>query len=212
VLNLDPFTLISRLLTLVIALTVHEFSHAKVADAFGDTTPRRNGRVTLNPLAHLDPIGSIMMIVSGFGWAKPVPVNPFALGMRSPSAYMLVSLAGPLSNMVLAVLAAIPLQLGLVTPTAGDPASTFLYSFLNQFILLNLVLAFFNLIPLSPLDGEKVASYFFPPSWANVLDQIRPYGPLLLMLLIFGLPLIGIDVVGRILYPPITAIYQMLVQ
>ena len=104
-LNLDPITLISRLITLVIALTVHEFSHAKVADAFGDNTPRMNGRVTLNPLVHLDPFGSLMMVFAGFGWAKPVPVNPVLLGMRSPSAYMLVSLAGPLSNLMLAILA-----------------------------------------------------------------------------------------------------------
>jgi Zn-dependent protease len=209
-LNLDPITLISRLITLVIALTVHEFSHAKVADAFGDTTPRMNGRVTLNPLAHLDPIGSLMMIFAGFGWAKPVPVNPFLLGMRSPSAYMLVSLAGPLSNLMLAILAAIPVRLGLVGLLPGQ-AGLLVYQFLSQFILLNLVLAFFNLIPLAPLDGDKIAGFFFPPSWGRVLERIRPYGPIILMVILFGLPYVGIDLIGTLLYPPIRTVYHLLI-
>jgi len=210
-LNLDPITLISRLITLVIALTVHEFSHAKTADWFGDTTPRANGRVTLNPLVHLDPFGSLMLIFAGFGWAKPVPVNPYALGMRSPSAYMLVALAGPMSNILLAILAAVPLRLGLVDPFSGGQAISLLYNFLSQFILLNLVLAFFNLIPLAPLDGDKVAGYFFPPSWSRVLDRIRPYGPIILMLVLFGLPFVGIDVIGTLLFPPIRVVFNLLV-
>ena len=210
-LNLDPITLISRLITLVIALTVHEFSHAKTADWFGDTTPRAHGRVTLNPLRHLDPFGSLMMVFAGFGWAKPVPVNPYALGMRSPSAYMLVALAGPMSNILLAILAAVPLRLGLVDPFSGGQFMSLLYNFLNQFIFLNLILAFFNLIPLAPLDGDKVAGYFFPPSWARVLDRIRPYGPIILMLVLFGLPYVGIDVLGTLLFPPIRTVYNLLV-
>jgi hypothetical protein len=86
---------------------VHEFAHAWVADRFGDSTPRINGRLTLNPLAHLDPLGSIMMILVGFGWAKPVPVNPYALKRRSPAATMWVSLAGPMSNFLMALVAAV---------------------------------------------------------------------------------------------------------
>lgn len=210
-LNLDPVTLISRLITLVIALSVHEFAHAKVADTFGDNTPRMHGRLTLNPLAHLDPFGSLMMVFAGFGWAKPVPVNPYALGMRSPAAYMLVSLAGPLSNLLLAILAAIPLRLGLLDPYFGGQLDQLLFGFLSQFILLNLVLTFFNLIPLAPLDGDKIASYFFPPSWARTLDRIRPYGPLILMVVLFGLPIIGIDVIGTLLFPPIRTVYGLLV-
>lgn len=210
-LNLDPVTLISRLITLVIALSVHEFAHAKVADTFGDNTPRMHGRLTLNPLAHLDPFGSLMMVFAGFGWAKPVPVNPYALGMRSPAAYMLVSLAGPLSNLLLAILAAIPLRLGLLDPYFGGQLDQLLFGFLSQFILLNLVLTFFNLIPLAPLDGDKIAGYFFPPSWARTLDRIRPYGPLILMVVLFGLPIIGIDVIGTLLFPPIRTVYGLLV-
>lgn len=210
-LNLDPITLISRMITLVIALTFHEFAHAKVADSFGDATPRMHGRLTLNPLAHLDVLGSLMMLLAGFGWAKPVPVNPFALGRRSPAAYMLVSLAGPLSNLLLAILAAIPLRLGLLDPNFGGTLDRFFYGFLSQFIVLNLILTFFNLIPLAPLDGDKIADFFFPPSWARVLERIRPYGPIILMVILFGLPIIGIDVIGTLLFPPIRTVYDLLV-
>ncbi len=92
---------------LLTCFPVHEFAHAWVADYFGDTTPRANGRLTLNPLAHLDPIGSLLMIVAGFGWAKPVPINPYVLQRRSRAAPMLVSLAGPMSNLLLAIIASI---------------------------------------------------------------------------------------------------------
>lgn len=210
-LNLDPVSLISRLITLVVALTFHEFAHAKVADMYGDTTPRMNGRLTLNPLAHLDPLGSIMMIAVGFGWARPVPVNPFALGRRSSSAFMVVSLAGPLSNLLLAILAAIPLRLSLVNPLTNDFTSL-IYQFLIQFILINLTLTFFNLIPLAPLDGEKVADYLLPPRWSEIFDRIRPYSPLILLALLFVLPRIGIDVLGTLIYPPIRAVFDLLVR
>ncbi|MBI4928172.1 MAG: site-2 protease family protein [Anaerolineae bacterium] len=210
-LNLDPVSLISRLITLVVALTFHEFAHAKVADMYGDTTPRMNGRLTLNPLAHLDPLGSIMMIAVGFGWARPVPVNPFALGRRSSSAFMVVSLAGPLSNLLLAILAAIPLRLSLVNPLTNDFTSL-TYQFLIQFILINLTLTFFNLIPLAPLDGEKVADYLLPPKWSEIFDRIRPYSPLILLVLLFVLPRIGIDVLGTLIYPPIRAVFNLLVR
>ena len=208
-LGLDPFSLIARVITLIVGLTFHEYAHARTADAFGDTTPRMNGRLTLNPLAHLDPLGSLMMIVAGFGWAKPVPVNPFALGKRSPAAYMLVSLAGPMSNLLLAVLAAIPLRVGLVS-SFDTGAAGMAYQFLLNFIILNLVLAFFNLIPLAPLDGDKIADYFLPPKWSSVMDRIRPYGPMLLMLL-FAMSWLGVDVIGRILYPPILNVMRLLI-
>src|SRR3990170_5641596 len=108
--DLNLPTLIARIFVLVTAFTVHEFAHAWTAVQFGDDTPRANGRLTLNPLSHLDPIGSLMLLVVGFGWAKPVQVNPFALQRRSSAAMMLVSLAGPLSNFLMAVLAAIPFR------------------------------------------------------------------------------------------------------
>ena len=182
----DPSLLVARLIVLVTAFTVHEFAHAWTATQFGDDTPRMNGRLTLNPLAHLDLMGSLLLLVAGFGWAKPVPVNPYALQRRSSAALMWVSLAGPLSNFLMAVLAAIPFRLGLVSFSGFGPS--FLPSVaevLWQFILINLVLMLFNLIPISPLDGDKIADYFLPPSMGRVLDRIRPYGPIILILVAF---------------------------
>ncbi len=208
----DPALLLSRIVILVIAFTIHEFAHAKVADLYGDPTPRASGRVTLNPLVHLDLFGSLMLIFAGFGWARPVPVNPYQLSRRSPSALMLVSLAGPASNFLLAILGAIPIRLGLVahsTPTPILPSSA---EFFFEFVFVNLMLTFFNLIPIAPLDGDKIAAYFFPPSWARFLDRIRPYGPLILMMLVFVLPMLRVDILGILIYPPIRNLTWLLTQ
>jgi Zn-dependent protease len=209
--NLTPAELISRFLVLVIAFTVHEFAHAFVADRFGDTTPRSQGRLTLNPLAHLDPLGSLLLLLTGFGWAKPVMINPYALERRNPAAPMLVALAGPASNFLLAVIGALPVRLGLVS--AGF-ASTGLFptlpQFIDDFIVINLLLMLFNLIPLAPLDGEKVLTYFLPRSGQQFMDQIRPYGPLLLMATIFLLPRMGINLLGILIGRPMQFLYQFL--
>ena len=212
-LGLDFSTLISRILTLVIAFSVHEFSHAKVADLFGDDTPRQNGRLTLNPLKHLDIFGSLMLLVAGFGWAKPVPVNPYALARRSPSAFMWVSLAGPASNFMMAILAAIPLRAGWVTRFGTLGTASLLpspYAFLTEFIFINLLLLLFNLIPLAPLDGDKIFSYFAPPPLARALDVIRPYGPIVLMLLVFIAPRFGFDVFGWMMSPALPNLWTLL--
>ncbi|MDX9864729.1 MAG: site-2 protease family protein [Anaerolineaceae bacterium] len=210
-LGLSAPTLISRLITLVIALSFHEFAHAWTANFFGDDTPRMNGRLTLNPLAHLDPIGSLMLVLVGFGWAKPVPVNMYALQRRSQSAPMWVSVAGPLSNLLLAILAAIPLRLRLVPFAYSNGFFPSAFGFLSTFIQINLLLMIFNLIPLAPLDGEKVAQSIFPPSWVDFLDTIRPYGPLILMALLFVLPRLGIDIIGWIIRPLFNLFWTLLV-
>jgi Zn-dependent protease len=209
--GLNAPTIISRLITLVIALSVHEFAHAWTANFFGDDTPRLHGRLTLNPLAHLDPIGSLMLIVAGFGWAKPVPINPYTLQRRSGSATMWVSLAGPLSNLFLAGLAAIPLRLGVVPFSISAGLLPSAYLFLRIFIQINLLLMLFNLIPLAPLDGEKAAQYLFPASWVSFLDTIRPYGPLILMVLVFVLPSVGIDIIGWTLLPLFNILWRLLI-
>lgn len=214
-LGLSLSTLISRIIVLLTAFSVHEFAHAWTADYFGDDTPRYNGRLTLNPLAHLDPMGSLMLIVAGFGWAKPVPVNPYALRRRSESALMWVSLAGPMSNFLMAILAAIPFRLGLVSVAdafiSGSGLLPTLPQFLYQFITINLVLMLFNLIPLAPLDGEKIADFFFPPSWSDFLARIRPYGPMILLLLFIAGPYLGFDILGWILGPPLRFLFTLLV-
>ena len=210
--NLDPSTFISHILILLIAFPIHEFAHAWVANYLGDNTPKMNGRLTLNPLAHLDPIGSLLLLVAGFGWAKPVPVNPYALQRRSPSAMMWVSLAGPLSNFVMAILAAIPFRLGIVSILNARIALLTLNrhflptipQFLWEFIYINLLLMLFNLIPIAPLDGEKIVEFFFPPSWVRILDTIRPYGPFILMAVVF------LGVLGWIISPPLNLLMGLL--
>jgi Zn-dependent protease len=131
-----------------------------------------------------------MLLFVGFGWAKPVPINPYALERRARSAVMWVSLAGPFSNLLLAILAAIPFRLGLVSVSAGFAPSTGILPSLDMlmvtFLYLNLVLAFFNLIPLAPLDGDKILAYLLPDNLAMQFERIRPYGPMILLLLILA--------------------------
>ena len=171
---------------LLVAFPIHEFAHAFAAYRLGDSTARLFGRLTLNPLAHFDPIGGSMLAItvllgSGFGWAKPTPVNPRNLeGGRWGEA--IVAAAGPLSNLVLAVAGAIPLRFILATGLDVP----FLGNVLILFVEINLLLMIFNLIPIPPLDGSGVLFAFLPPQTAW---QLRPilsqYGILLLILLIF---------------------------
>mgnify|MGYP001819976482 CR=1 FL=1 len=213
--NLDLPTIISRVVVLLTAFAFHEFAHAWAAVRFGDETPRIAGRLTLNPLAHLDPLGSLMLIAAGFGWAKPVQVNSYVLQRRSPAAMMWVALAGPASNLLLAVIASIPFQLGLVSAYAAtfSPGTIVpsLDKLLYEFVFINLLLCLFNLIPIAPLDGEKIFTYFLPANMAHVFDTIRPYGPMILMALIFLPRLLGINVLGMIIGPPLQALMNILV-
>ena len=206
-LNITPAELIARIVVLVIAFTVHEFAHAFVADYFGDDTPRSQGRLTLNPLVHLDPIGSLLLLVVGFGWAKPVQINPYVLQRRSPAAPMLVALAGPVSNLLLAVIAAIPMRFGLIPFSAGSGYLPSLFDLFSTFILINLLLMLFNLIPIFPLDGEKVIHYFLPPSGQNFMDTLRPYGSIILIVVVFLLP----NVLQTIIFEPAFSIFTFLI-
>lgn len=203
-LDLTPADLITRVIVLVIAFTVHEFSHAFVADYFGDDTPRRQGRLTLNPLVHLDPLGSLLLILAGFGWARPVQINPYALQKRSAAAPMLVALAGPASNLLLAVAAALPIRFGLIPIDFGSGMLPSVYYVFVNFVFLNLLLMLFNLLPIFPLDGEKILQYFLPPSGQRLLESLRPYGSLLLLALIFLLPRMGFNVLENLVFSPAT--------
>ena len=211
-LNLDAPTTISRIITLIIAFTLHEFAHAFTANALGDDTPRLAGRLTLNPFAHLDFMGTLMLLMAGFGWAKPVPVNPYTLRRKSKAGLMLVSLAGPLTNLLLAVIAAIPLRFNLI-PLFFVPGSflpTF-SQFLLEFIFINLVLFLFNLIPLAPLDGEQVLLFFMPPAFKRTYENIRPYGPIILLAIVFVGPMLHFDILGIIIREPLLLLRNFLI-
>ena len=210
-LNNSPVELIAGVITLLIAFTFHEFSHAWTATYFGDDTPLLAGRLTLNPLSHLDMLGSLMLLLTGFGWAKPVPINPTRLRQHSRAALMLVALSGPAANLILAVLAAIPLRFGWVVATSAlvDFFPT-PYEFLIYFLFTNLGLMLFNLIPLPPLDGDEVLSFFLPPEMERSWDKVRPYGPYILLILLFLGPFIGLSLVDSVLRPAILFLARIL--
>jgi Zn-dependent protease len=210
--NLSVPTLISRIITLLIAFTGHEFAHAATANALGDDTPRLHGRLTLNPLAHLDVMGTITLLFAGFGWAKPVPVNPYAVQRKTRAGMMLVSLAGPATNLIMGSLAAIPLRLGWVPlQTGANPILPSLGEFLFEFLYINLALFLFNLLPLAPLDGEKIITYFLPERWVEVYDRIRPYSPFILLIIVFVLPMLGLDLIYLIIQKPLTHLTLFLI-
>jgi Zn-dependent protease len=213
--GLDAPTVISRLITLVIAFTIHELAHAWTADQLGDDTPRLMGRLTLNPLAHLDPIGSLLLLVAGFGWAKPVPVMPYRLRYGPQLGMAIVAAAGPFSNLIMALLAAIPFRFGWLSVfdtfsrNAGflpTPAS-----FLREFIFLNLILLLFNLLPIAPLDGSKILRGFAPREWEGTLMQLEQWGPFILMALVFLGSFGGFSILGLVIGQPASFLFQMIV-
>jgi Zn-dependent protease len=174
----DPAALVGIVVALVVGLTFHEFSHAFVADQLGDHRPRALGRVSLNPLHHIDPFGALMLLLVGFGWAKPVPINPVALrpGRR---ALAVVAAAGPIANVAVAVAAAILFRLLDAAGVGG-----FALAAVGFTVLFNFVLAIFNLVPIPPLDGYNVVLPFLPPRTAWQVQRYAQYGMLVLLVLI----------------------------
>ena len=171
--------LIAGIIALLVGLTFHEFSHALLADQLGDHRPRAMGRLTLNPIPHIDPIGALMLVVAGFGWAKPVMVNPAALrGGRQGMA--IVAFAGPIANLVVAVAFAIAYRVMVLVGVDGG----FFLGLVGLIVQLNVLLAIFNLIPIPPLDGYNVLLAFLPPRQAMVVRQYAPYGVIVLLLLV----------------------------
>ncbi len=199
---LNPSSFLVWVIALLVAITVHEFSHALAADRLGDPTPRLQGRLTLNPIAHLDPIGTLMLLIARFGWGKPVPIDPYNLqNPRRDSA--IISLAGPGSNFILATLLSIILRLSLFGPFAFLAVS-----FLTPIIVLNVYLGLFNLLPIAPLDGFKIVLGFLPRDLALQWEELESYGLLFLLFLIF--PFGGRPLISTILFPIINIIFSIL--
>lgn len=199
----SPLSFFFWILALVAAVDIHEFAHAFVADKLGDPTPRINGRLTLNPLAHLDPIGTIALLLFRIGWGKPVPIDPFNLkDPRRDSA--LISLAGPASNLILAAVLASTLRLPGVIQIPLLPV------IILPLIILSVGLGVFNLIPIPPLDGSKILFGFLPTDLAVEWEKnLNRYGLLILIFLLF--PFFGNEpLVSIIVWPIINFILGLL--
>ena len=211
-------TLASFTFALLVALTFHEFSHALSAALLGDTTAKRQGRLSLSPLAHLDPVGTAMLLFAGFGWAKPTPVNPDSLRTGGRTGMAVVAFAGPLSNVIVATAAAIPIRAGVIGTEfigfrifSGGPGDIAAFV-IGSLIFWNLLLAAFNLIPLVPLDGFRVAVGVLPRETSMQFARLERYGPApLLLLIMLGIFLPGASIIGAIIRPLINAMAVLVV-
>lgn len=199
---MDFYTLLLIAPPILLALTFHEYAHAYAANKFGDDTAKQSGRLTLNPLRHLDPLGTIMIFLVHFGWAKPVPVNPFRL--KNPKKDMLwISAAGPLANILIAFISGILLR--VISAVAGPPDQ---HSIMALFVFMvvmslqiNLALAIFNILPIAPLDGSKILSGLLPAGYEKAIYFLERYGPFILIgLIIFGRAT-GVSILGGMIWP-----------
>jgi Zn-dependent proteases len=228
--NIDFGNLIIWFIVLLFSLSFHEAAHAWTSERFGDSTGRYQGRITLNPMAHIDPVGTLVFPILGFitgfpllGWAKPVQTNPL-LWRDKTKANICVSAAGPISNFILASVAFIIIKAliigGLLFPIGGFftlvvPAGAVfsevaqpaylepLAKFLSVMLMLNIALGVFNLIPVPPLDGSHVLEELLPPGMSAAYEQIRPYG----FILLYALLLLG---VFTAIFNPISGLIEML--
>jgi Zn-dependent protease len=182
----EPQVFVAFLIAVVVGITFHEFSHAAVASLQGDQTARSQGRLTLNPIAHLDPLGSIALLLAGIGWGRPVPVTPSNMRNRRFGGIM-VGLAGPASNFVLALAAVVGLRLAYpLADTAFDVP--FSLRLLYMLVAVNVILGVFNLLPIPPLDGSSLLSLVLPPSRQGILNFLDQYGIFLLLGLLILAP------------------------
>jgi Zn-dependent protease len=193
-------SLITLVLLLLIAFPLHELAHAVTARQLGDDTAERLGRITLNPLKHLDPIGTILFVLTGFGWAKPVPVSLYRLRGNPRTSFAIVALAGPLTNIALALIFAVLFR--LLTPAFGmtSDAARIIATGLVTAVSLNILLAVFNLIPVPPLDGSRLLAALLPDQGQSLMDQIERYGFFILI------ALSATGILARIIDPPVNAL------
>jgi len=191
------------IIAIVVAVTIHEFSHAIVADQLGDFTARKLGRLTLKPSAHLDPMGSIIFLVAGFGWGKPVPVVQNNIKKLNPQIGLaLISLVGPGSNFIFSLLLAILIRFELIPNSVLniDLVASFIFILIN----VNILLCVFNLLPLPPLDGFKVILGILPSRFSNSLSQMERYGAIPLFgMLILDMTFNSINIFGTLIGKPV---------
>jgi Zn-dependent protease len=208
--SIDPTIVVALLIAWIFGTSVHEFSHALAATWLGDSLPRRQGRLTLQPAAHLDVVGSLMFLIGGFGWGKPVQYNPYALRASPRTGPAIVAAAGPLSNLIFASVVAVPVRIIPFLIDAGLlPAGpgAILFKLLAYIIYFNLILAFFNLIPVFPLDGFSILNGLLPAELAERFQMTQQYGFIILMLLLVA----GNSILGPVLYGPINTVLALLI-
>ena len=187
----DPIAFVGFIIAILLGITVHEFMHAYTATRLGDDTARLLGRLSLNPMAHLDPFGTLLIVLAGFGYGKPVPFNESRL--RSALGVSAVALAGPLANLVLAFVCAIPLRFG-----SADLLDGAYGVILQEIVFYNCILAIFNLIPIPPLDGSNVVYGLLAPQQKYSWRTFQQYGPMLLLALFF----FGARILSTIVFQP----------
>lgn len=195
----DPIGFIAFVVAIVLGITVHEFMHAYTAHRLGDDTARLLGRLSLNPMAHLDPFGTLLLVLAGFGYGKPVPFNESRL--RSAMGVTFVALAGPLANLVLAALCAIPLRFSAASALGGAYEEI-----LSAVVLWNCVLAIFNLVPIPPLDGANIVYGLLPPRQQYSWRTYQQYGPFLLLFILLLAP----GILSALVFGPALAIARFL--
>lgn len=195
--NIDPQVIVLLIPALVFSLSFHEFSHAWMAYRLGDSTAARMGRLTLNPMSHLDPIGSLALIFMGFGWAKPVPVDTRYL--KNPRKDMVkVAAAGPISNIILAIIGALVLRLLFGTDLLSNSVKTFFIIFMQ----INITLAVFNLLPVPPLDGSQILAPFIEKQFGpDIVWKMQVYGPRVLFIIIIFSMVTDIHIFSFIITP-----------
>lgn len=215
---MTPFINPTYIISILIAISVHEWAHAITADRLGDPTPSREGRLTLNPIAHIDLMGALMFLIIGFGWAKPVPVNPSYF--RHPNRDMaLTALAGPFSNLILAIIAFVSLVLLtgepgsafqlLDAPAGANPLLTIVYQILAHSLFVNLALMAFNLFPVAPLDGSNIIRIFIPRHLHYRYEEFVRIGPFILLFLILFESFLPIQILSAWVYTIMNFVLSM---
>lgn len=209
--GLTSDVVLARLIVVMLGIPIHEWSHCWVASLLGDTTGEAEGRLSLNPFVHLDPLGTILILLTGFGWGKPAPVNPYRMHkVSNPRLGMALSaLAGPFSNFIQAIVLALILRF-VVAPMPSSSQVDWAIKILIMAISVNIGLVAFNMIPVPPLDGSRVLAGVAPPNVADFIEQLEPIAPYLLMAVLFVLPQLGIDLVSWMATPLYRILFSLL--